>query len=84
MGMPENINIKTLMIDIITVIIRKLMMEHFLIIMIMVMIMLSRNGNVKSSAHRRSHRGVARIFQRGGGVTLCQTLSSWRFRDGIL
>ena len=32
-------------------------------------------------------RGVARIFQRGGGgVTraLCQTLSSWRFRHGIL
>ena len=27
-------------------------------------------------------RGVARIFQRG--VTLCQTLSSWRFRHGIL
>ena len=31
-------------------------------------------------------RGVARIFQRGGGggVTLYQTLSSWRFRHGIL
>ena len=28
------------------------------------------------------HRGVARIFQRG--VTVCQTLSSWRFRQGIL
>ena len=31
-------------------------------------------------------RGVARIFQRGGGggVTLSQSLSSWRFRHGIL
>ena len=28
-------------------------------------------------------RGVDRIFQRGGGVTLCQTLSSWRFRHGM-
>ena len=27
-------------------------------------------------------RGVARILK--GGVTLCQTLSSWRFRHGIL
>ena len=33
-------------------------------------------------------RGVARIFQGGGGgaagVTLGQTISSWRFRHGIL
>ena len=30
------------------------------------------------------YRGVARIFHRGGGVTMGQTLSSWRFRHGIL
>ena len=29
-------------------------------------------------------RGVARILQRGGGVTLGQTISSWRCRHGIL
>ena len=34
------------------------------------------------SGHDLHSRGVARIFQRG--VTLCQTLSSWRFRHGIL
>ena len=32
--------------------------------------------------HVRQIRGVARIFQRG--VTLGQTISSWRFRHGIL
>ena len=41
--------------------------------------------NYYSALYLTDVRGVARIFQTGGGggVTLCQT-SSWRFRHGIL
>ena len=40
------------------------------------------NPDLKLSPTERN-RGVARIFQRGGGgVTLGQTISSWRFRHG--
>ena len=32
------------------------------------------------------YQGRSQDFSKGGGggVTLCQTISSWRFRDGIL
>ena len=31
-----------------------------------------------------AEQGRGQDFSKGGGVTLCQSLSSWRFRHGIL
>ena len=44
----------------------------------------SESEEMLSESESDDSRGVARIFQRGGGVTLCQTLSSWRYRHGKL
>ena len=48
-------------------------------------IYLATHGEQRSRlTYGDKYRGVVRLFQRGGGVTLGQTISSWRFRHGIL